>query len=226
MITTYDLNEDILTYENCKTYRGLLFDSSDNVVRTYPFYFDVHLPKTLHDEYCSKIKEKFIFFEEPVFFANYPWSWNYQNNYVEILPQILLYIKLLKKNPTLYFIYYNFKDIYEYIFNIYNLDIKLLMHPGCNNYIYKKVYISRHIEKYRNFNENIGEECMLMTNTIRDYLTNKFKDKIDNTLNKLIYINRENNLSGHNRFIINNSEVINCVLDNSFEIITFEQMSL
>jgi capsular polysaccharide biosynthesis protein len=64
----------------------------------------------------------------------------------------------------------------------------------------------------------------LLSNTIRDSLTDKFKDKL-NSIDKFIYINRSNNLAGSNRFIINNSDVINYV-NKKFEIITFEQMSL
>jgi capsular polysaccharide biosynthesis protein len=48
---------------------------------------------------------------------------------------------------------------------------------------------------------------------------------MNNSITKYIYINRENNLSGYNRYIINNTDVINYV-NKKFEIISFEKMSL
>ena len=94
-----------------------------------------------------------------------------------------------------------------------------------NSFYFKKVFISNYSKKYYNGSLKISNEILIFTNKIRDYLNDKFAGKINTNLNKLIYINRENNLAGYNRFIINNDEVINYV-NKSFEIISFEKMSL
>ena len=224
MILDSDFAENIVIYENCKYIsQDLLIDSNNAIVQNFPDYFIIESKKR-YDKYCKE-EDDFIIFEEPVFFIKYAWSWNYHTNYVETLPNILYYIELLKTNPKLYLACPdNFKDIFFYIFDIYKLDTSLIKVFN-TKIIFKYIYISKYSQKNPNLNFKIGRELLIMTNNIRDHLTNKFKEKINNSLTKKIYINRENNLAGANRFIINNSELLDYI-NKTFQIITFEKMTL
>jgi len=87
------------------------------------------------------------------------------------------------------------------------------------------VYVSKFTKKYFNGCDKLSNKNLLISNIIRDNLTNKFKNQMNDSIYKYIYINRENNLAGSNRYINNNTDVINYV-NKKFEIITFEKMSL
>jgi hypothetical protein len=222
-ITDNEINEYIELYNDCKYYNGLVIDMCDNIIQNFPDYYSKAAKEKFNDIY--KTQDIFKSFDQPIFIATYPWSWNYQINYIETLPSIIYYIELKKKYKNLYFNCINcYKDIYSYIFNIFNLDCNYITSLNENLYL-KEVYVSTFAKKYFNGCNNLSKNNMLISNIIRDNLTNKFKNQMNDSINKYIYINRENNLAGSNRYIINNTDIIN-YLNKKIEIITFEKMSL
>jgi hypothetical protein len=67
---------------------------------------------------------------------------------------------------------------------------------------------------------------LFISDIIRNKLTDKFKDNININENKLIYVNRLNTLSGFNRYIYNNDNVIEFINKLKFLTVTFENMTI
>jgi len=210
----------VILYNDCKyiAEKMLIYDSSNNYIVNFS---DGYLKKAIEDNQKIVVSKPFETLNEPIFFIHYKWCYNYQHNYLEALPNVYYYIELKKTIKDLYITCPgNLKDVYADVFKMLNLDINYIKVIE-TNYNFKKLYISKFKPNW--FSDD--NKSLFISNVIRDNLSEKNKDKINKNCDKCIYVNRRNDLAGKNRFIVNNDNVIDCV-KNTFEIITFEDMTI
>jgi capsular polysaccharide biosynthesis protein len=220
------INEDIVLYNNCKVFAkyNILIDQSGNPIKCFPNYF---INQCNHFYKDIDFESSFKNLETPVFFSLYDWSRNYHINYIEILPSIFFYIELLKTDNNLYYICdKNYSVFYEKIFDIFNLNKSLILCITENLFL-NKVYVSNFSNKYYNGCKQLSDKHYMISNIIRNYFQNNLKDN-NIVSNKFIYINRKitPKNSGNNRFIINNSELTEYLINKQFQTIEFEEMTL
>jgi capsular polysaccharide biosynthesis protein len=169
-----------------------------------------------------ELKKKTKIINDIVFIICYSWSWNYHVNYIETLPNILFYLKLLNDIPNLkLFIPGNFLNMYKEIFNILNLNINLII-PNENTF-FEKAYYSNFGAKY--FSNDLSKYNLEINNIIKNYFINTINKNIICNDNK-ICIGRKNNLAGKFRYIINENELINYCGINNINYVYLEDLSL
>lgn len=221
MIESYD---NCKYYTNCLMYGALLVNQNNEIIQNFPDYFINHSKITLQN---INIYDAFLMtIEEDVFFSYYGWGYNYQINYIEILPNVFFYAELIKKNKNILFACIGiYKNFYTYIFDLLNIDTSkiILIHMNTK---FKHIYVSKFSKKYFNGCKKLSKYNFLISDIIRNKLTEKFKDNININKNKLIYINRLNNMAGYNRFIYNNDDVVKFIKEINFQTITFENMTI
>lgn len=216
------LEDELVKYikieEDVIFYNGILI-KNNNIIKNnnYCNWFVYLINKCDNEKYVDN-------YEHSIFIPYYNWCWNYHHNYTECLPNLLFY-NIIKKNNTIKLtVPAIFLDnFYLYIFKILDIEpSECIIMKSDKNYI-KKVYYSTLSSDYNEWSCN--PYVLYLTKKINNYFNN-ITQPIKPNINKYIYINRLNKFAGANRYITNNTDIIEKLTKVEFITITYENLNL
>jgi capsular polysaccharide biosynthesis protein len=161
-------------------------------------------------------------YDFPVFITYYEWCWNYHQNYIECMPNLIFISKLKKIYPTIKFSIPDnfFNNFYVDVFKILDINIEdcLRIEQPCliRTCIYSTLYKKR--------SESCCPYTLYISNKIRDHFSGICSTPKDKS--PLIYLDRLNNLAGATRYITNNNEIVTMLEKKNFKTIVLENSNL
>ena len=234
-------------YNNCFITNSIFKESNNDEYKLNPWiildinckYIEKQSPYeniSLVNKYLEKNKiivENKNFIKTFLFFSN-TWDFNVQCVFLELFPKIILCKNIINENNNYdIFINYKFKDLWLELFEIFEFkfnNINFIFHKTFDeepliikDYYYKEIY---------NFGiDNMHRTCY--KHKIFKLFLEKLTNKLSKNYVKYDYYNiailRDNNNKNNtqlNRRIININEVKKKLIENNFEIINTETMSI
>lgn len=225
----YIKNENYSEYKSQYLFNPFrLFDKNGNYINSQSYVFP--------NEYIS-INIDNINSEKICFYIDNSWSFNHHCQFMELFPMMILCKIILNNNnyeneKIDFFMNYNFKNIYEELFDIFDINNSI------NKIYFKRIPddINEYNLYYRTvYNFGINHLHRMTTYPLlkifTEYIKYNFKYKSMNTIfnnngvSLLRDINNKNN-TWFERCIVNQNELINLLKDNKCDIIHTEKMSL
>ena len=205
-----------------KYINGQLYDESNQ--RQHKDRFDFYISSDENELSLSESQKRAIkYIDKDIFIMNYNWGWNYHNMYYECLPQIYIYIELLKHNKDLHVsIPLNFLEMFKHIFLFLNLDSEMIIKE--ENFQCKTCMFSNFCKLY--FLSGISLDMHPYHYKINSLIKDNLKYNRNELTNKLLYLSRRGNLAGKNRYIINDCEINNLIIENNGKITYLEDNTL
>lgn len=177
-------------------------------------------------------------YEKICFYIDNSWSFNYQCQFLELFPMIILAKQIINNNnynskQIDFFLNYKFKDMYEELFEIFNID-KLInkiyfknIPDDLNKYefCYETIYNFGIIHLHRRCTYPL---CKIFTEYLKYYFKHKSINNLhnNNSIGLLRNIDNFSNTSSDMRYISNHNELVSFLQKNMFDIIYPDNMTL
>jgi hypothetical protein len=171
------------------------------------------------------------------FYIDHSWSYNHHCQFIELMPTLILCKKIINDNKyditkIDFIINYIYKDIYNELFEIFNIDKSInkiyvkKIPEDINEYYfqYNIIYNFGIISNHRNANHPLFH---IFTKYLNYYFTYKSTNNIFNSNGiALLRDSHNNNNTWSERCISNNDELVSCLKEKNIEIINTEKLSL